>query len=174
MSSAPPDNQAQRIAALREQLEPLMDAPEPAEGLVEKWLKALDKKPLVYWRAYGVVLSNRSLETHRGSSLPVVTEHAEALEEAFVLIARALKDYPQFVRRRAFGRIAVALTSSPTPPGESALRYVSRCWIRYCARLIPPLTPTPSLRPSTADIRQTRARPPRYCAGSWRRNPPAP
>jgi hypothetical protein len=113
LSSAPPDDQAQRIAALREQLEPLMDAPEPAKGLVEKWLKALDKKPLVYWRAYGVVLSNRSLETHRGSSLPVVTEHAEALEEAFLLIARTIKDYPQFVRRRAFGRIAAALNEQP-------------------------------------------------------------
>ena len=90
-----------------------MDAPEPAKGLVEKWLKALDKKPVVHWRAYGVVLSNRSLETHRGSSLPVVTPHAEALEAAFELIAKTMREYPQFVRRRVFGRIAAALNDQP-------------------------------------------------------------
>lgn len=101
------------IAALREQLEPFDIDPEPRRGLIGKWLDTLDKKPLVYWRAYGIVLSNRSLETHRGSSLPVVTPHAEALEATFELIAKAIRKYPQFVRRRVFGRIAVALNEQP-------------------------------------------------------------
>ncbi len=113
MTDASSDHLTELIATLREQLGLFNIDPEPPRGLIGKWLHALDKKPVVHWRAYGVVLSNRSLETHRGSSLPVVTPHAEALEAVFVLIAKAMREYPQFVRRRVFGRIAAALNETP-------------------------------------------------------------
>ena len=113
MANPSSDHLTELIATLRQQLEPFNTDPEPPRGFIGKWLHALDKKPMVHWRAYGVVLSNRSLETHRGSSLPVVTPHAEALEAAFELIAKAMREYPQFVRRRVFGRIAAALNDQP-------------------------------------------------------------
>lgn len=97
------------ILAVHIRLVKLSLPPLAHRGVFKRLARVVKRTPAVYYKQYGIVVSDASLANYRGSSLTVETPVAELIVATLREIAAEVENCSRPFKRYLFGRLAQAL-----------------------------------------------------------------